>query len=275
MVKIKRFVIKYPLIFGLLLVSLYAVLGTLTFPIHYLFPDTEIGQLYGDTVAKCVMFGIFLLLLRGFGWVRISGLTRFGDHSIWVIVIVIFIYKVSLEIYAFTGEFSWMVTGQELSFATLIYFFPASLVEETMYRALLLIAMLSAWGSTKKGVFKAVLLSSSLFGLTHLLNLITEPSLAVVFQAVIVTLPGIMYAALLVKGKSLWPVIIIHWLSNAAVNIKIAQNPDFQETFSMWLIFGVVLLPLVVYSYFIIRRLPETYISDYIQGTDSEKEQEQ
>jgi len=57
-------------------------------------------------------------------------------------VIVIFIYKVNLEIYAFTGEFASMVTGQELSFATPIYFFPASLVEKTMFRALVFGAIL-------------------------------------------------------------------------------------------------------------------------------------
>ncbi|MBL7005920.1 MAG: CPBP family intramembrane metalloprotease, partial [Spirochaetia bacterium] len=119
------------------------------------------------------------------------------------------------------------------------------------------------------------LLSSCFFGFFHLFNLLENPSLVVVYQAVIVSLPGIIYSALLLKGRSLWPAIMIHWLTNAAVNIKIAENPDFQETFSMWLIYGLILIPPVAYSFYSIRKLPETYISDYFNVSGSLKEQEQ
>ena len=68
----------------------------------------------------------------------------------------------------------------------------AYLPEASMGTALELIR---AWGDTKKGIVKAILLSSILFGMLHLLNAIANPFGMVLFQAVIVSLPGILYAA--------------------------------------------------------------------------------
>ena len=125
-----------------------------------------------------------------------------------------------------------------------------------MVRGLVLVAMILAWGSTKGGQLKAVLFSSLLFGLIHLFNLMIRPPGVVLLQALIVTLPGIFYAAIVLIYRTLWPAIVIHWLGNAAVNIKLVGVENYQETFAMWLIFGLSLIPLVVFSAYLIQRLP-------------------
>jgi hypothetical protein len=82
-----------------------------------------------------------------------------------------------------------------------------------------------------------------------------RPFGVVVVQALILTLPGIFYAALVFAYRSMWPAIVIHWLGNAAVNIKLIGNKNYQETFSMWILYGISLIPLVVYSAYLIRGL--------------------
>jgi membrane protease YdiL (CAAX protease family) len=72
-------------------------------------------------------------------------------------------------------------------------------------------------------------------------------------------LPGILYAAIVFASRSLWPAIIIHWLTNAAVNIKITGFETYQEAFSMWIIFTVALIPLMAFSTYLIWKLPESY----------------
>ncbi len=259
MEKFKNFAIQRPVLFGFVLILIYAFLATVTFPVHFLFPDNEVGQYYGDAISKLISFLVFLLILWRFGWLRISGITRPGNVWIWLVVAGLLAYKFLSELYAFTGDISLVFPNSKLAIANTVYYFPASLVEETMYRGLALTAMILAWGDTKQGQIKAILLSSLFFGIIHLFNLINRPLGVVLFQAVVVTLPGILYATIVLASRSLWPAIIIHWLTNAAVNIKITGIETYQETFTMWITFAVALIPLMAFSAYLIWKFPESY----------------
>jgi hypothetical protein len=52
MKKFKSFALKRPFLFGIMLILLYAFLTTLAYPIHYLLPENEAGQLYGDAIRR-------------------------------------------------------------------------------------------------------------------------------------------------------------------------------------------------------------------------------
>ena len=259
MEKLKSFALKRPFLFGLVLIFIYALLGTITYPAHFLFPETEVGQLYGDALSKFIIFLVFLLLLWRFGWLKASRLTSFGDIKTWLIVAVIVIYKILAELYAFTGDISIALPNSQLGIANFVLPLTTGLVEETMVRALALVAMVIAWGDTKQGQVKAVILSSLFFGLIHMFNLFVRPPGVVLFQALVVILPGTFYAPLVLTYRSLWPAIIIHWLTNAAVNIKVIGYENYQETFMMWVIFAIALIPLMAYSAYLIWKLPEPY----------------
>ena len=262
MERFKRFAVKRPFLFGLVLILVFSFLGTIAYPIHFLFPETEVGQLYGDAVIKLVIFSVFVLLLWRFGWLEASGFTRLRPEWGWLPFVGLFVFKLFGELYAFTGDMSLVLPSSPLATAEAIYHIPTSLVEETMVRALVLTAMLLAWGSTKKGIAKSVLLSSLLFGLIHLFNILVRPVGVVLFQAAVVSLPGIFYAAIVLKTRSLWPPILFHWLSNAAINVKLTGFENYQETPSMWITFALVMVPLMVYSAHVLRKLPHQYTLD-------------
>jgi len=257
--RFKKFAVNRPFIFGLVLIFIYVMLGTLTYPVHFLFPESEVGQLYGDALSKFIIFLCFLFILWRFGWIKASRISRFGNIFTWVIVIIILTYKIPLELYAFTGDFAIRFPNSPLAIANLVFPLQTSLVEETIFRALVLVAMISAWGETKNGQIKAVALSSLFFGIMHMVNLLIRPFGVVLFQAIVVSLPGVLYAALVLSRKSLWPAIALHWLTNAAVNIKLMGNDAFQETLSMWIIYAIILIPIAVYSALLIWKLPESY----------------
>jgi membrane protease YdiL (CAAX protease family) len=132
-------------------------------------------------------------------------------------------------------------------------------VEESMVRGLVLTAMLISWGGDKKGQVKAVLLSSSIFGIIHLFNLIIRPPQVVLFQVVGVVIPGILYASILLAQGSIWPAILLHWATNAAVNIKLIGVENYQETFSMWLKFVIGLIPVLAYAIYLMWMSPDSY----------------
>jgi membrane protease YdiL (CAAX protease family) len=254
----KNFAVKRPFLFGIALILLYAMLSTLAYPVHFLFPENEVEQLYGDAAAKLIVFLVFLTILWRFGWIPRSGITRSGNIKFWLIITGLIIFCALAKLIAFTGSITITFPNPELAAANLILAFSTGLVEEIMVRGLVLIAMILAWGSTRQGYLKAILFSSMLFGLAHLFNIMIRPIGVVVVQALILTMPGIFYATLVLACRSLWPAIVIHWLGNAAVNIKLISAGNYQETFMMWLIYAISLIPLMVVSAFLFPGLLQT-----------------
>ena len=264
--KFKNFALRRPFFFGLVLIIMYVFFVYLTFPINFLFPETEIGQLYGNAAIKLTISLLFLAILWRFSWGQASGLTRFGNDKAWLVVAIILVYHVLINMRFMTGDFAILFPDSPLAIANLVYYFPASLMEEVLFRGLTLLAMVFAWGHTKKGLLKAIILSSLLFGLIHLLN-VFELALEVVFLEILVaSLLGFFWAAITFATRSLWPAIIIHWLTNAAVNLKLIGIENFQETIPMHLGRALFFIPLVIYGAYLVWKLPESFQNDLLDS---------
>ena len=52
MEKFEQFAIRRPALFGFLLIFLYVLFVTLTYPVHFLFPDVEVAQYPGATPSQ-------------------------------------------------------------------------------------------------------------------------------------------------------------------------------------------------------------------------------
>jgi membrane protease YdiL (CAAX protease family) len=92
--------------------------------------------------------------------------------------------------------------------------------------------LLKAWGSTKKGVYKAALFQAVVFGFAHLVNLYDTPALDVIAQVIFATLIGIGFAGLVYLTRSLWPAILVHTAINSAGTVNQYLVPgisDFQS----------------------------------------------
>ncbi|WNS46127.1 CPBP family intramembrane glutamic endopeptidase [Paenibacillus sp. MMS20-IR301] len=82
-------------------------------------------------------------------------------------------------------------------------------VEESLYRGLILKTLLA------KGVTTAVITSSVLFGLTHILNSLSGQDVGqTILQIVYALLMGVVLALLVVKDNNIIPVILFHFLHN-------------------------------------------------------------
>ncbi|HJF32174.1 MAG TPA: CPBP family intramembrane metalloprotease [Sporosarcina psychrophila] len=91
-----------------------------------------------------------------------------------------------------------------VGFATLVGF-----VEESIYRGIMIKILLPL------GIVPAILTSSLLFSLTHVLNLLSGQSIGqTVLQLVYAFLIGIVLAQLFIKNGSIYPLILFHTLHN-------------------------------------------------------------
>ncbi|MDY0074926.1 MAG: type II CAAX endopeptidase family protein [Acholeplasmataceae bacterium] len=83
--------------------------------------------------------------------------------------------------------------------------------EEIIFRAILLIYLVELLSDKKQGVLIAIILSSILFGLMHLLNYFTGSTLIdTLMQVGYSTLLGMMWAVIYLKTKNIWLVMILH-----------------------------------------------------------------
>lgn len=104
--------------------------------------------------------------------------------------------------------------GAEAGSTLLIGYLATGIYEELWFRGLVLDS-LSAWTPVK-----AALVSSVLFGVTHLVNIAFGANPAVTAAQVVgATCFGIGVAALRLRGVSMWPLIIIHALTDIALQV--------------------------------------------------------
>ena len=94
------------------------------------------------------------------------------------------------------------------------YFFAAGIGEELSYRGITMNLLRDAIGNkTRKGLIISIVVSSLIFGLSHLTNLfVTDDVIGTIGQIICATGIGIMIAAIYARCKNIWVTIILHFL---------------------------------------------------------------
>lgn len=97
---------------------------------------------------------------------------------------------------------------------TLLMIFAAALMfgfyEEVLMRGFLVGHMMRHWQNDPRRIAKTVLVSSLFFGLIHLGNLIYGDVLGTLLQVIYSAAAGVFFAAVYLRTKNLWTVIILH-----------------------------------------------------------------
>jgi membrane protease YdiL (CAAX protease family) len=135
--------------------------------------------------------------------------------------------------------------------------------EEVMGRGVVLSVMLRKWGNTRRGIYRAVLVSSVLFGAAHIFNLMAGrlPLLANLNQIVYSFVFGVVFAACFLRNNAIWPMIIMHAAIDFAGGLRhIAVDGGTQTAVANNIITKavstlIVSLPLFLYGVFILRKV--------------------
>ena len=126
-------------------------------------------------------------------------------------------------------------------------FIGTGLFEEVLFRGLILKLLLVKMGHTKKGIINAIIISSVIFGLLHIINSIagTLEIATNIEQIVATTGFGFLYAVLYLRTKNLWVPILLHGFVNLfggqifgaivsyEVMLELSQNQPVADTGSL------------------------------------------
>ena len=205
----------------------YLLAGTLA---HFM-QLSNLG-LYG--LANFGLTVIAALLITVMGWWKVVGF-RSPDKPSDLLYFIVPFFPIVINLIPGVEVTSLLLLTEILSITLMVGF-----AEETIFRGLMLNALKA------HGFWRAAIITSLLFGLTHAMNVLTGKSIAEdaaqVFYAVAI---GFAFAALVLKKGILWPLVLAHFLINFTSFI---QTPGF--TFPpFWELIIVVGLAVIFTAY--------------------------
>jgi membrane protease YdiL (CAAX protease family) len=258
MKSVLRFGDRRPLIFVLaVLVAWLMLVSVISILVGTLFDkpiaDPQI-QAAGTLIATILLlFGAYRV-----GWIDRIGLVSFGTRSSWVVTLIVAIYVLLVNFYAFFGEFTFQI-GALISpdaLPILLQALRAGFVEEVVFRGIILYWLVSVWGKSNRGLFAALVVQAALFGALHALQVLGGATPASAISNVLATFTfGLWIGALVVFTGSLWPAMLLHAVSNSFTLIKGLSSQWVTPYFLGYLRESLFELPLVLLGLWLVLKL--------------------
>jgi membrane protease YdiL (CAAX protease family) len=201
-----------------------------------------------------IAIAILLTLLWRLGWLRAAGLARFGRRPVWLAMLLLVPYVILVPLFALTGRLDLPAALPALAGPAVLFYLAHAFLEEIVFRGLILLALVQAWGRGTRGFVKSLVVSSLFFAAMHLLNVLGGNSLPLVLlQSAGAFFLGIAFAALVLAGGSVYPAALLHGAANAAAYLSLTATPEAATTASAWLLQSALMVPLAAVGLAILR----------------------
>lgn len=193
-----------------------------------------------------------LVGLAALGWRR--WLAGPGSGLSWFLVLPPLVYVLAVYPPLFTGSYAVPTGDPSLVALVALNGLAAGVMEDLVFRGLVLGSLLAAWGQGRGGLGRALVVSSLFFSVPHALNVLAGADpVRTTAQLVWAFLLGVVFAALTVAGGTVWPVALLHGLGNALIHANRLGHDGATEPAAAVLL-ALAPLPLVTYSWFVLRR---------------------
>ena len=220
---LRVFAVNHPVIFVLGLTLVCFVLLLFVTGIVY----SKLPKPYGDVAATLMRLALtagLLWLIWRLDGLEASGITRLGRWQVWLLAVVGVLYFTGAGLYAFYGKVAFDISSLiRLPAARSIILTQLAAVfhEEILFRGVVLYVLFRAWGHTRVGTVGSVALTAVLFALPHLTGVFMGVSGPAALLLVAETsLVAVWWGALVLRGGSLWPAVLLHYVVNVVVAIQ-------------------------------------------------------
>ncbi len=221
-------------------------------------------QLIADLVVVIIML-IVLAITKKMGLLTKKGKGFFKGLPVAIYPICFSLFCLAFQTYSALSEKAPL---QDMT--TILIFilcmFMVGLSEELCTRAIISESLLEHYGTNKKGVYLAAIVSGILFGLLHLFNLTSQDTLGTIVQVFAAGAGGITYAAIYFRTGNIWITVFIHMLNDIGTgayyglfnngNLTSALSDDSGGS----PLYGLVLvIPEIIVTIYLLRdaKLPE------------------
>jgi membrane protease YdiL (CAAX protease family) len=247
--KLKSAITQQPLISVLLL-----AISTLTIQYipFFLSPTSDATTL--RFIGKVIISLLAATLITMLGWWKDIGFTLRLNWREWLSYLPLLILP---ALSAFVSDFQ-VTSPAQITFFVL-FAFAIGFAEEVIVRGIFLRIFFP------KGRIHAVLMSSLIFGLMHLGNLLIGADLGITLtQVVYATLIGIAFAGVMSYGRSIWPLIVIHALVDFFPKLSSPSADNSGVDIISALILVAVQIPFAAYGFWLLRRRVKTEETNFL-----------
>lgn len=242
-----RFALRRPLAFALLVTVAFIVA---LFVILALTPRAagERAIELAGALGRFTIAALACVLAAGLGWWRAAGFTPPSRTGRWLLVFPPLLYLAAAFALLTTGRFTLPASPPATLALVGLNGLAAGVLEEIVFRGIVLYALVRAWGESPGGRTKAVLVSSLLFSLPHALNLLAGADpLRTAAQLVWALELGVAFGAIVLATGSVWPAALLHGLANAYLHANrhgMAAEPGLAAA----LLMALAPVPVVLYA---------------------------
>ena len=210
-------------------------------------PEAQVaGQLAGTLLV--------LVVLQRLGWLEVAGVTRLGTRNVWLVTGLVLACSGAAALLAFFGTLDVDLSVDGGSVPVLAHTGLAGVMEELLFRGLVLHILVVGWAVRQRGDAAAVVISALLFGMLHFVNAGSGSLDVTALQALEAFLSAVLYGVLVLVGGSVWPAVALHGLGNLVVNAAAENTAGFDVTVGEYTNFVLLELPVLVVAVGLLAR---------------------
>lgn len=258
MSNIESFLTKHPVLSVIILAISWLVVIMIFAGIATSLLNKEFGDpviLFTGHLAGIICVFIFIWRL---GWLESAGITRSGTYQIWLIAITGTLYFALASLYSFYGKPAFNFSNPfdfSSSWGIIAMQAVVCIDEELLFRGAILYILVRSRGNTQKGIFGSVILMSAIFALFHIIWFISSGiSLTTVFLLAETVIISIWWAAMVLKGGSIWPAFLAHFVVNTVVALQGISGTIIQPDLQVYIKVLLFSLPLGIIGFWLTSR---------------------
>ena len=261
---LKRFALNRPVIFSFFVILISGLLTEIPFGRIFVSWTGRPGDELVTVLIGHTLTGLLLVwLLLKLDLFKYAGFTPVRQwKAVWLVWPFVIFTLLNLDS-LISGS---LVIDTSRPALIIIYIFrnlAIGFCEEVMARSVVLVVMLQKWGNTRRGVYQAVLVSSVLFGVSHIFNLLAgrSPVLASLTQMTYSFVFGVAFSACFLRNNAIWPVMIMHAVVDMAGGLHhiamggASQAPVANSTITQVVTTLIISAPLLLYGLFVLRKV--------------------
>jgi membrane protease YdiL (CAAX protease family) len=233
-----------------------------------------------NILVNAIVIGLCFWLIIKFRFVSFLRLRKFEiKHLIYFLPLMFYIIFLGNETSVFEIDNDVFYSKEML--IVVVEKFTSAVLEEIVFRGLVLALIINTYIERKNGMLISVLLASFIFGTTHFSNILTQSDLltvhGVIKQVYIATCLGVMFSAMFLKSRNIFILIIGHFVLNlfsileelkmkaapAAAGVM-ADKTSFEIIGALILILLIFGIPLLI-GIFILRSIPVRQLKCQLQ----------
>jgi hypothetical protein len=239
-----------PYLFTILIVATITLVNLVSSDAITITPEMPPALL--ELISELVLAAVAVVLLttrRSWRTVGFRSLRRLKDFRLYWVPVLPLLPVVAAVVHGL----SRMHTGEILAYLMLACVI--GFVEEVFFRGLILQALASY------GLWWAASISSIIFGLMHVLNLLYGADfLATLLQAAYAAAMGFGFAAVTLRTGAIWPVIVIHALTDFAGFVTAGSTLMTSMTATDTIVYALYFVVFLVYGIFMMRAVGRTQV---------------